>query len=87
MRAATVTAHLEAIVVHELRVIRDALPAGDAHDALATLETFVGVSLALMRKSNPSKVRDVAMTSEIRWRLDALDRGAPVAQITEEVQP
>lgn len=68
--------------MHELRVIRDALPVTpDSEQAMATVETFVAVSLALMRKTNPSKVRDVAMTSEIRWRLDALDRGQAVQEV------
>lgn len=82
MRAATVTDTLESMVVHELRVIRDRLPVTpDAEQAIAMLETFVDVSLALMRKTNPSKVRDVALTSEIRWRLDALDRGRAVQEV------
>lgn len=82
MRAATVTDTLESMVVHELRVIRDALPVSpDTEQAMATLETFVAVSLQLMRKTNPSKVRDVALTSEIRWRLDALDRNEPKQEV------
>lgn len=81
MRAATVTDTLEAMVVHELRVIRDRLPATpDTEQAIATLECFASVSLALMRKTNPSKVRDVAMTKEIKWRLDALDQGQPAEE-------
>lgn len=71
MRAKTITTDLEHMVVHELRVLRQAIPAGsEAEKALAFLECFSAVSLRLMAQSNPSKVRDIAMTSEIRWRLD-----------------
>lgn len=71
MRAKTITTDLEHIVAHELRVLREAVPAGtEGEKALAFLECFAAVSLRLMAKTNPSKVVDVAMTSEIRWRLD-----------------
>jgi len=64
---------MDADLTVAIQTIRDALKAvdGSAEDhALAALETFVVVSLRLMAKTNPSKVRDVARTVEIKARLD-----------------
>ncbi len=74
MRARTVTTDLERLVVPQLVILRAAVtPESPEEDALVTLECFVAVALKLMAQTNPSKVRDVAMVSEIRWRLDALE--------------
>ncbi len=42
----------------------------DQDTALATLETFAAVALVVMRKTNPSKIRDEARTVEIKARMD-----------------
>ena len=43
-------------------------------DAYYTLKSFCDVAIRVMRKTNPSKVRDCARTVEIKARLD----GVPV---------
>lgn len=63
------TAHLE--------TLREALQPEDdtpVDEALSTLETFVALSLRVMRKTNPSKIRSEARTLEIKARMD----GVPV---------
>lgn len=42
-------------------------------DAWANLETFIAVALRVMEKTNPSKVRDVAMAIEIQCRMTGKD--------------
>lgn len=37
--------------------------------AWATIETFLAISLRVMKKTNPSKIRDAARTEEIAARL------------------
>lgn len=71
MRAKTVAPDLAEMVLHELAVIDRHLPQdADARQALATLETFAAFSIELMGKTNPSKVRDIALNLGIRaaWR-------------------
>jgi len=41
-----------------------------AERALAHVETFAAISLRIMRKANPSKIRDAARAEEIKARLD-----------------
>ena len=41
-------------------------------DAIYTLVAFVDVAMRVMRKTNPSKVRDCARTVEIKARMDGL---------------
>lgn len=36
-------------------------------DAMAGVETFCVIALRLMAKTNPSKIRDIAMTTEIAY--------------------
>lgn len=73
-RAFTNTAEIEADLVAALRVLRDEI--GPIEDdtpldhALAHIETFCAVALRVMRKTNPSKVRDCARTVEIQARMD-----------------
>jgi hypothetical protein len=60
-----------------LKTLREALQPEDdtpADEALCTLETFVALSLRVMRKTNPSKIRSEARTLEIKARMD----GKPV---------
>lgn len=64
-------------MVAALRIIREAMKPVDDTDegtALCTLECFVAVALRVMKKTNPSKVRDCARTVEIQARMD----GKPV---------
>ncbi len=42
--------------------------------ALCSIETFVAIALRVMKRTNPSKIRDAARTVEIQARLD----GRPV---------
>ena len=76
-RAASDVAAIDADLVDAFRVLRDRLyfPDGSPQDtALATIETFCAVALKVMRKTNPSKIRDCARIIEIKARLD----GVPV---------
>jgi hypothetical protein len=68
-RARTNITDIAADIVKELGVLRLALAPqmqGEVEDAWATVETFIAVSLRLMAKTNPSKVKSVAMTVEIQ---------------------
>ena len=68
-RAKTNITDIAADIVKELGVLRLALAPqmqGEVEDAWATVETFIAVSLRLMAKTNPSKVKSVAMTVEIQ---------------------
>lgn len=66
---------LQASILADLALLRSHLPppstpAGtEADDALTALESFVATAIRLMRKTNPSKVRDEARTTEIQARL------------------
>lgn len=39
----------------------------ELEDQVAEIETFMAIALRVIAKSNPSKVRDVAMTVEIQY--------------------
>jgi hypothetical protein len=68
-RARTNITDIAADIVKDLGVLRQALAPqmhGEVEDAWATVETFIAVSLKLMAKTNPSKVKSVAMTVEIQ---------------------
>ena len=41
-----------------------------AADAVTTLRTFTGMSIRIIRKTNPSKVRDAALAEEIKARIE-----------------
>ena len=72
-RARTDLGQIEADLAHHLGIIRGALrPEADTpeDEALAHVETFAAVALRVMRASNPSKIRDAAMTEEIKARID-----------------
>lgn len=57
-----------------LEAIRNALEpmTDETLNAFASIETFCDVALRLMAKTNPSKLRDVARTVEIRARMDGV---------------
>ncbi len=68
-RARTNITDIASDIVKELGVLRQALAPqmhGEVEDAWATVETFIAVSLRLMAKTNPSKVKSIAMTVEIQ---------------------
>lgn len=76
-RAASDVASIDADLVQAFAVLREkfAFPDGSSEDtALASIETFCAVALKVMRKTNPSKIRDAARTIEIKAHLD----GVPV---------
>jgi hypothetical protein len=67
-RARTDITDIASDIVKDLGVLRQAL-APQMHevgDAWATVETFIAISLRLMAKTNPSKVKSIAMTVEIQ---------------------
>jgi hypothetical protein len=72
MRARTVTAEIEADLVKHAGIVRQALDLTDPQvdAAWAHLETFCAVAMRVLRATNPSKVRDAAMTEEIKARMD-----------------
>src|SRR5688572_8438235 len=68
------------------KVLRDRLPFPDdspEDEALAGIETFVAIALRVLRKTNPSKIRDEARTTEIQ----ALCTGVPVIERHERKYP
>jgi len=76
-RAKTNIQDIASDIVKELGVLRQALAPqmhGEVEDAWATLETFIAISLRLMAKINPSKVKSVAMTVEIQSLIAASER-------------
>lgn len=75
-RAYTDMAQVEADLAQHLRTVRQALNPQDGTPedyALCAVETFAAVALRVMRKSNPSKVRDAAMVVEIKARMDGIE--------------
>jgi hypothetical protein len=67
----------EADIDAALKLLRSKLYLPDGSDqelALCTIETFCDVAIRVMKKTNPSKLRDCARTVEIKARLD----GVPV---------
>ena len=72
-------AQVEADITDCLRVIRNCMqPDDDTREdsALCALECFVDIALRVMKVTNPSKIRSVAMTVEIKARMD----GKPVVR-------
>lgn len=70
---------IERDLTDALATLRDALAPADGtleDDAMCAVETFCAVALRVMRKTNPSKLRDEARTVEIKARLD----GKPVVR-------
>lgn len=76
-RARTNLDDTEADLDAALQLVRAALAPVDGSredTALNEVETFCAVAIRVMRKTNPSKVRDAARIVEIKARLD----GVPV---------
>lgn len=75
------TAAIEADLAAALKVLRSKLyfPDGSDQDiAMCEVETFCAVAVKVMRRTNPSILRDCARTVEIKARLDGIPvlRGA-----------
>lgn len=76
-RAKTKIQDIASDIVKELGVLRQALAPqmhGEVEDAWATLETFIAVALRVMAKTNPSKIKSVAMTVEIQSLIEGAER-------------
>ena len=71
-RAKTDVTEIRRDIVASLSVIRPLLDLEqeDIKHAWAEVETFCAVSLAVLAKTNPSKIRSEAMTVEIKARMD-----------------
>lgn len=71
-RAKTDVTEIRRDIVSSLSVIRPLLDLEneDVKHAWAEVETFCAVSLAVLAKTNPSKIKSEAMTVEIRARMD-----------------
>lgn len=59
-------------LIAQLYTLRDVLPvmAPEQREALAGVETFCAVALRIIAKTNPSKVRSEAMTTEISFLMN-----------------
>jgi hypothetical protein len=59
-------------LVEQLYLLRDLLPTmtPEQRDALSGVETFCAISLRIIAKTNPSKVRSEAMTTEISYLMN-----------------
>jgi len=76
-RALTILDAQSREIAAALKTLRDAYSPQDESpedDAFVILETFCAIALRVMRKTNPSKIRDEARTVEIGARM----RGASV---------
>lgn len=71
-RSKTDVTEIRRDIVASLSVIRPLLDLEqeDTKHAWAEVETFCAVSLAVLAKTNPSKIKSEAMTVEIRARMD-----------------
>lgn len=71
-RARTNVAEIRRDIVASLDVIRPLLDLEneDVKHAWAEVETFCAVSLAVLAKTNPSKIKSEAVIVEIRARMD-----------------
>ncbi len=69
MRAKSDVEEITADLVAAINEIRRHVPP-EAEESLAHIETFCAISLRVLRKTNPSKLRDAAMAEEIKARID-----------------
>ena len=79
MRSSRAKADLEEVVADlmaSIGWIRDEIGIGSrvvdprTEEHMAHIETFCAIALRVLRKTNPSKIRDAAMAEEISARLD-----------------
>jgi hypothetical protein len=78
-RAKSDVQQITADLVSALRDIRRHVPT-ESEESLAHVETFCAIALRIMAKTNPSKLRDAAMTEEILARVQGREviRDEPV---------
>lgn len=59
-------------LIEQLHTLRDALPnmTPEQRDAMAVAETLCAICLRIIAKTNPSKVRSEAMTTEISYLIN-----------------
>jgi hypothetical protein len=69
VRAKSDVSEITADLVAAIQNIRQYIPP-EGEDSLAHVETFCAIALRVLRKTNPSKLRDAAMAEEIKARLD-----------------
>jgi hypothetical protein len=71
-RARTETSTIATDIVAAVGRLR---PVAASHDeaAWAEIETFIAISLRVLAKTNPSKVRDAAMAVEIQARMKGIE--------------
>lgn len=71
MRAKTITDTIRTDLIDAIGTVRQKLDRTDpaVDEAWAEIETFCAISLRIIGKTNPSKVRDAAMAEEIAARL------------------
>ncbi len=69
MRARSDISAMQADLVTALAEVRGLITA-EHEVAWAHIETFCAIALRVLRKTNPSKLRDAAMAEEIKARID-----------------
>ena len=66
-RARTDTADISSDIIKEWQIVKQAASCqSNVEDALASVETFIAIALRVMAKTNPSKIRSIAVTVEIQ---------------------
>lgn len=76
-RARTDTRQISTDLLQDLSVLRNHLDATGnekVREAWAGVETFCAIALRVFAKTNPSKIKDEAMTVEISYRLRELEK-------------
>lgn len=66
MRARTDISQISLDVTTAWYTLKANLPI-ELEDQMAEVETFIAIALRVMAKTNPSKIRDVAMTVNIQY--------------------
>jgi hypothetical protein len=72
VRARTITSEIEADLIANFSIVDAKLDLTDPEvdAAWAHIQTFAAVALRVLKQTNPSKVRDAALTEEIKARMD-----------------
>lgn len=72
MRARTDIGTVQNGLLGALSILKNGLDLTDPEieSAWAEIETFCAISVRIMAKTNPSKIRDIAMTLEIQARIN-----------------
>lgn len=72
MRARTDIGTVQTGLLGALSTLRNGLDLTnpEIESAMAEIETFCAISVRIMAKTNPSKIRDIAMTLEIQARIN-----------------